>query len=145
MFFALSFLSASRQHHSEGHRHHHHHQHDEVPNVSGAQIYNKAAEKIGCSYVHGKSGPNTFDCSGLVQWVHAQFGISLPRTAADQANSGSWGNGAIGDVVAFGSPAYHVGICRGDGSFVHAPKPGDKVKVTKLRWMDSNRRFRRFY
>ena len=143
MFFALSFLSASRQHHSEGRRHHG--QRDEVPNASGSQIYNKAAEKLGCPYVYGAAGPNSFDCSGLVMWTHAQFGISLPRVASAQANSGRGGSGAIGDVVAFGNPAYHVGICRGDGWFVHAPKPGDKVKLTELRWMDSNRRFRRFY
>ena len=144
MFFALSFLSASRQHHDERHRHHYHHR-DEVPNVSGSQIYDKAVTKVGCSYVSGATGPNTFDCSGLVMWTHAQFGISLPRQAKDQAKAGRAGSGAKGDVVAFGSPAYHVGICRGDGWFVHAPKPGDKVKVAEIKYMDSNRYYRRFY
>ena len=131
MFFALSFLSVSRQHHSEGHRHHYHHR-DEVPNVSGSQIYDKAVTKVGCTYVKGASGPNTFDCSGLVMWAHKQCGISTPRVSKDQARGGKKGSYARGDVVAFGNPVHHVGICDGNGNFIHAPQTGDVVKITAL-------------
>ena len=43
-----------------------------------------ALSKLGSSYVWGAEGPDTFDCSGLVQWSYAQAGVSLPRLASDR-------------------------------------------------------------
>ena len=151
MFFALSFLSASRQHHDERHRHHYHHR-DEIPNVSvrktvGSQIYDKALSKVGCIYIPGSAGPNAFDSSGLVMWAHAQVGISIPRQAKDQAKAGCCGTGAKGDVIVFGSPAYEVGICRGDGYFVFVQNyHRDKVRLTNIIcFRDRHYFYRRFY
>ena len=145
MFFSLAFLSASaRSHKTLTHRHHHHH--GEVPNASGNDILDMAKSRIGCSYVWGSTGPNTFDCSGLTYWCHAQFGISIPRKASDQAKGGSDGDGSAGDIVAFGgSNAYHVGICCGDGTCVHAPGTGRQVETQTIRYIDSNVRYRRYY
>ena len=50
--------------------------------TTGDEIVRKARTKLGCSYKYGASGPNQFDCSGFTQWIHRQFGISIPRTAA---------------------------------------------------------------
>ena len=109
--------------------------------ISTTKLY----QKKNCKYVTGATGPTTFDCSGLVMWAHSQCGISVPRTSKEQANAGREGDGSIGDVVAFGNPVYHVGICDGNGNFVHAPEPNDVVKVTALKYMTKTRRFRRFY
>ena len=98
----------------------------------GASIYNKAKSKLGCAYVWGATGPNTFDCSGLVQWAHKQCGISIPRVSKDQARGGRAGSKAKGDVVAFGNPVHHVGICDGAGKYIHAPQTGDVVKISSL-------------
>ena len=142
MFFSLAFLSVSARRHG-GHSHHHHR--DEVPNASGYDILNMAKSRIGCSYVYGATGPNTFDCSGLTQWCHAQFGISIPRTADAQASGGRAGDGSAGDIVAFGSDPYHVGICCGDGNCVHAPGTGRQVKIAGIKYIDSYVRYRRYY
>ena len=146
MFALLAIATASRPH-SHHHRHHgySHHTREEVPNVSGSAIANTALSKLGCSYVYGATGPYTFDCSGLTQWAHKQHGISIPRTAAAQQSSGSAGSGAVGDIICFGSPAYHVGICTGSGNFVHSPKPGDVVKVTAIKYMSGPISYRRYY
>ena len=116
-----------------------------VPNASGADIYNMACTKIGCSYVYGQSGPNTFDCSGLVMWTHAQFGISLPHKASSQASCGSQGSGAIGDCVFFKNPIKHVGICDGCGNYVHAPRDGENVKISSLSSRHDINCYRRLY
>ena len=49
--------------------------------ATGAEIVAMARSKVGCSYVSGASGPDSFDCSGLTMWVFAQFGISLPHSS----------------------------------------------------------------
>ena len=41
-----------------------------------------------------------------------------------------------GDLVCFNSPVSHVGIYLGGGKFIHSPKPGDRVKITELKYMD---------
>jgi cell wall-associated NlpC family hydrolase len=67
--------------------------------------------------------------------VYAHFGIDLPRTSQAQQNVGvavSRSELQPGDLVFFGSPAYHVGIYVGNGSFINAPKTGDVVKIASL-------------
>jgi hypothetical protein len=112
--------------------------------MSGSQIAQLASSKLGCPYKYGGNGPNEFDCSGFTKWVHQQFGISIPRTAEAQSNSGSASNGAVGDIVCFGSPCYHVGICVGNGYCIHASTPGDVVKKTLMQYIDKTIRFRRY-
>ena len=150
MFF---LLAASVESKSIFHHHHHPHRHffrdprepEEVSNASGQQIANTALSKKGCAYVYGAAGPNTFDCSGLTSWAHKQHGINIPRTASQQQKGGKSGSGAVGDVICFGSPAYHVGICTGSGNFVHAPHTGDVVKVTAIKYMSGPITYRRYW
>lgn len=95
--------------------------------------------ELGKPYVWGAEGPNSFDCSGLVQYVYGQHGVSLPRTSAAQAKVGaSVAKGAQlpGDLV-FSSwdsspDVDHVSIYIGGGQVIEAPAPGQRVKVTPL-------------
>lgn len=98
------------------------------PNASsyGESALIFAKSKIGSKYVWGATGPNTFDCSGLMQWAFAQAGRSIPRTSSAQAQSGTYVAKADllpGDIVFFsngGSSVSHCGIYAGNGMMVHA-------------------------
>lgn len=93
-----------------------------------------ALQHIGKPYVWGATGPDSFDCSGLVCYVYAQIGVRLPRVTYSQALSGrpvSIPELAPGDLVFFNSHS-HVGIYIGGGFFVHSPHSGDFVKVSPL-------------
>ena len=56
----------------------------EIPDAAGTAIARAAQSLIGSPYRYGGAGPDTFDCSGLVAYVHGQLGYSTPRTAAQQ-------------------------------------------------------------
>ncbi|MBN2168975.1 MAG: C40 family peptidase [Actinobacteria bacterium] len=91
-------------------------------------------QHLGKPYVWGGNGPNYFDCSGLVCYVYAQIGIRLPRTTYTQVNTGrrvNIGDITPGDLVFFRNNA-HVGIYVGGGLYIHAPRTGDVVKLSKL-------------
>ena len=94
-----------------------------------------ALQYLGVTYVWGGSSPATgFDCSGLVMYVFAQVGVSLPHNAAAQYGYGSpvpRDQLAPGDLVFFDGLG-HVGIYIGGGQFVHAPHTGDVVKISSL-------------
>lgn len=101
-------------------------------NTSTAQaIVNAAYSQLGVPYVLGGSTPGVqFDCSGLVQYCHAVAGISLPRTSQAQGGCGvAVSNPQPGDIVCYGT---HVGIYIGNGQMIHAPKPGDVVKIASV-------------
>ena len=93
----------------------------------------KALSQRGVSYVWGGNTPAGFDCSGLVQWAYG-LGSSY-RTTYQQATLGAHKRDVInapkGSLLFFGSDGapYHVAISLGDGSYVHAPEPGDVVKI----------------
>lgn len=72
-----------------------------IVTVGGAKIYDTACRKLGCQYVYGGTGPNVFDCSGLVQWAHAQCGIKIVRVAQEQAKGGRKGSGANSFILSF--------------------------------------------
>ena len=94
-----------------------------------------AKSKLGKPYKWGATGPNSFDCSGLIYWVAKQMGKSIPRTSREQSDYGqSVSKNALipGDCVFFGSPVHHVGMYIGGGNFIHAPQTGDVVKITPL-------------
>ncbi|OLE29615.1 MAG: hypothetical protein AUG44_03445 [Actinobacteria bacterium 13_1_20CM_3_71_11] len=98
--------------------------------ASGGDFLTLAAGEIGKPYVYGEQGPNAFDCSGLVAWAAAQLGISLPHNAAEQQRVTTPVNTpAIGDLVFFGDPAYHVGIYAGGGQMISAPHAGANVHL----------------
>ena len=101
-----------------------------------------AKSKVGNSYVWGATGPNSFDCSGLMYWSYKQVGISLPRTAAAQAGVGkavSKSNLQAGDLVFFhtsnrlgANGITHVGMYIGNNKFVHASSPSSGIKISSL-------------
>lgn len=105
--------------------------------ASGSSIVSTAMNYLGVPYVWGGSSPKGFDCSGFVQYVFRQNGVSLPRTAASQKSaSPSISRSSLqpGDLVFFsnGGGISHVGIYIGNGNMVHAPHTGDVVKVSSI-------------
>lgn len=101
--------------------------------ASGSAVIAIAKRYLGVPYVHGGSTPSGFDCSGLTSYVYRQLGISIPRTAAtQQAAVQRVSNPQPGDLVFFGSPAYHVGIYAGNGMMIAAPYPGQVVRLQPI-------------
>lgn len=110
----------------------------EEPTVSdsstGVSIAATASNYVGCSYVWGATGPDSFDCSGLVSYVFSSYGISVPRTAADQYYGGT----QIDVSTAVSTPGAlifyhglgHVAISLGDGSVVHASNSNTGVIIS---------------
>jgi cell wall-associated NlpC family hydrolase len=97
-----------------------------------------AKAELGKPYVWGAGGPDSFDCSGLTAWAWNAAGVSLPHNAAAQQGVGTpvpESQLQPGDLVFFGSPAYHVGLYIGDGLMIHAPTSGDVVKIVQLSYM----------
>ncbi|MEE0546874.1 MAG: NlpC/P60 family protein [Peptococcaceae bacterium] len=98
----------------------------------GEQIVETAMKYIGVPYVWGGTSPSGFDCSGLVQYVYAENGISIPRVTYTQqaaATPVSFSDLQPGDLVFWGGSAYHVGIYIGDGKYIHSPAPGQSVCI----------------
>lgn len=96
-----------------------------------------AKTHLGKPYVYGASGPDSFDCSGLVQVAFAAIGHSVGRTTVAQESAGTTipvAEAQAGDLVFWGSHGgtYHVGISTGDGSYIHAPVPGDVVQIATV-------------
>ena len=116
--------------------------------VSGQQVAAFACMFVGYPYCWGGTDPSTgFDCSGFVYYVYQQFGITLNRIAADQAQNGTavdTANLRPGDVLCFyssGSYIGHSGIYIGDGKFVHAASSTTGVIITDLAGNYSSRGF----
>jgi cell wall-associated NlpC family hydrolase len=100
-----------------------------------AAAYAAAQTKVGDPYAWSEDGPNSFDCSGLTSWAYRQAGITIPRTAAQQANYGphlTMSQLKVGDLVIFYGDHHHVGFYAGDGKVLHAPKPGAFVRYESI-------------
>lgn len=107
----------------------------------GQQIVDYAKQFLGCKYVYGGSGPNTFDCSGFTMYVYSKFGISLSHSAVTQAKKGTYvakEDLQPGDLVFFKNydtmvGIGHCGIYIGNGDFIHASSgTGYCVKISTL-------------
>lgn len=103
------------------------------------RVLTTAQSLLGCKYVHGKEGPRTFDCSGLVKYVYARVRVDLPRTAGAQMRAGrpvSRGELAPGDLVFFATDGdgrvSHVGIYLFAGEFIHASSGRGFVTTSTL-------------
>ncbi len=103
------------------------------PNVHGG-VVGIAMGYLGVPYVWGGASPAGFDCSGLVVYVFAKIGVSLPHSTYSLWNVGSPVSRdqlQPGDLVFF-SGLGHMGIYIGGGQFIHAPHTGDVVKISSL-------------
>jgi soluble lytic murein transglycosylase-like protein len=107
---------------------------DAATGATGDAVVADARRYLGIPYVYGSNDPTKgLDCSGLVQKVYGDLGITLPRVAADQAKAGqsvaSLAQARPGDLLAFNSPVDHIAIYVGDGKMIAAPQTGDVVKI----------------
>jgi len=104
--------------------------------VTGAAVVASAEKYLGVPYVWGGTTAQGLDCSGLVQKAYGDLGIQLPRIAADQAKSGtpvaSLADAQPGDLLGFGSPAYHIAIYLGNNQMIAAPEAGENVKIQSV-------------
>ncbi|MFF1548285.1 NlpC/P60 family protein [Streptomyces sp. NPDC058291] len=107
----------------------------EAPSSRAAAAVSYAYSKLGSPYVWGATGPNAFDCSGLVLASYRSAGVSLPRTTYAQIGAGrrvSRSELLPGDLVFFYSGITHVGLYIGDGQMIHAPNPSAPVRVAPI-------------
>lgn len=103
------------------------------PDSRAAAAVRAALSRLGRPYVWGATGPNQFDCSGLVQWAYHQAGISLHRTTYDQIHDGipvPRAQVQPGDLVF--PHTGHVQMAIGNGMVVEAPHAGANVRVSRL-------------
>ena len=107
---------------------------------SSSSIVSYAKSFLGCSYVYGAAGPNSFDCSGFTKYVYAHFGKSIPRSSASQYDSCtkiSKSSLRAGDLVFFsnsssGGSVGHVAIYMGNGQIIHAANSSRGVCTDSL-------------
>ncbi|MBB6119302.1 NlpC/P60 family protein [Nocardiopsis algeriensis] len=94
-----------------------------------------AYAQIGKPYIFGGTGPDGYDCSGLVQAAWRYAGVDLPRTTYAQAEVGTriYDMNALqpGDIMFF-SGLGHDGLYAGNGQMVHAPRTGRNIEVVGL-------------
>jgi cell wall-associated NlpC family hydrolase len=105
------------------------------PSARASAAVEEAKRQIGKPYVFGGSGPDNFDCSGLVAWAWRAAGVSLPHSAGSQYRDyPKVPLNALqpGDIVVFGSDLHHNGIYVGGGQMIHAPQTGDVVKYASI-------------
>jgi len=97
-----------------------------------------AKAQAGKPYIYGGTGPNGYDCSGLMQYILGVAGVRMPRVAADQARTGvvlPYSQAKIGDLLIFANdptnPGYisHIAMYIGGGKMLEAPHTGDHVKI----------------
>lgn len=91
-----------------------------------------ALAQIGKPYLWGAVGPDSYDCSGLVQTAFRAAGVSMPRVSRQQATVGSQvarSDVRAGDLIFYYQPVSHVAIAIDNTRVVHAPTFGQNVKV----------------
>lgn len=105
------------------------------PNAAGLVALAAAFTQVGKAYEWGGTGPDTWDCSGLVQWAFAQAGVELPRLSEEQALVGDQipvDEMVPGDVITFRDAADHVGIYAGDAQVLNAYDQTRPIGLTPL-------------
>ena len=111
---------------------------NEVAPAVADRAASQAAKMVGKPYRYGGATPAGFDCSGLVLFSYQQAGLKLPRATEQQrlaSREVRVSSLRRGDLVFFdqeGKKNSHVGIYLGDGTFVHAPSSGKRVRVDRL-------------
>jgi cell wall-associated NlpC family hydrolase len=105
------------------------------PFGGGTAVVQAALTRVGSPYSWGATGPDAFDCSGLIKWAFLQNGKSLPRSSQALAQGGqavAVSDMQPGDIVTFYGDVSHAGIYIGDGMMVHASTFGTPVKVAPI-------------
>ncbi|SRX93551.1 protein NLP/P60 family, peptidoglycan lytic protein [Corynebacterium glutamicum ATCC] [Mycobacterium shimoidei] len=105
------------------------------PAAANPGAVDAARSAIGKPYRWGATGPDAFDCSGLVVWSYAQIGVAVPRTSQQQAAAGqpvARDELEPGDVVTFYPTASHSAIYSGGGMVIHASTYGRPVAEVPL-------------
>ncbi|MGJ4138899.1 NlpC/P60 family protein [Corynebacterium evansiae] len=103
--------------------------------VNATGVVAAALSKLGAPYSWGATGPDAFDCSGLMFWSYQQEGKSIPRTSSAQIAGGqsvSVNDLQPGDIVGYYPGVTHVGMYIGDGKIVHASDYGIPVQVVPV-------------
>lgn len=118
-----------------------------IPSPAGLVALAAAATQTGKPYQWGGTGPNSWDCSGLVQWAFRQAGVNLPRTSQQQATVGTpvplWAM-QPGDIITFRTSNDHVAIYAGFGQVFNAYDYGVPVGLTPLSAEPPINQIRRF-
>lgn len=101
------------------------------------KAFRKAKTQAGDPYGYGGTGPNRWDCSGIVQWAYKQAGVSLPRTTSAMQRSSklvhiSFSRAKYGDILMWGNPAYHVELYSSRTVKFGARKSGTRVGWTRI-------------
>ncbi|MFD1661037.1 C40 family peptidase [Streptomyces caeni] len=108
-----------------------------APSGSVGTVISFLKAQVGDAYVMGGTGPNAWDCSGLVQAAFKQVGVDLPRVSQDQSTVGtdvSLSSLQVGDILYWGAKgsAYHVGVYIGNGQYLDAANPSKGVVIQNL-------------
>ncbi|MEU9040916.1 MULTISPECIES: NlpC/P60 family protein [unclassified Kitasatospora] len=108
-----------------------------LPAASGraAAVLAFAQAQLGKPYGWSKTGPDSFDCSGLTSMAYRAASVTIPRMSQDQWNSGPHvdrANLQPGDLVFFYDDLHHVGLYIGDGKMIHAPRTGKNIEVLPI-------------
>lgn len=104
---------------------------------SAATVVAFLKAQLGDAYVMGATGPNSWDCSSLVQAAFRTVGVDLPRVSQDQSLAGTQvgtDNLQVGDILYWGGAgsAYHTGVYIGDGQYLDAANPSKGVVIQDL-------------
>ena len=118
---------------------------DQEPAPAAAAAVAAALSVLGRPYSWGAVGPQTFDCSGLIQWSYARAGVGVPRVSRDQFGAGtpvSLSALAPGDILFYALDTadprsiYHVGMYLGEGRLLQSPRTGEVVQIAPVRRTD---------
>lgn len=109
--------------------------------ATGADVVADAKKYLGVPYVFGGTTRSGMDCSGLVQTVFKDLGVTMPRVVPDQAVMGvpvgSLADAKPGDLIV-PKGEQHIVIYLGDGKVLHAPRPGKDVRIVDNWYKDSD-------
>ena len=109
------------------------HRHAAPGGTRAAAAVRAALSRLGCPYVWGATGPDRFDCSGLVKWSYAQAGVPLHRTTYDQINDGvpvARADVRPGDLIF--PHTGHVQMAIGGDLVIEAPYAGAPVRISRM-------------
>ncbi|MEV7933142.1 C40 family peptidase [Curtobacterium sp. NPDC089185] len=109
--------------------------------ATGSDVVAAAKKYLGVPYVFGGESRSGMDCSGLVQTVFKDLGVTMPRVVPDQADMGvpvgSLAEAKPGDLI-IPKGEQHIVIYVGDGKVLHAPRPGKDVRIVDNWYKDSD-------